>query len=46
MYFLSSHYELLTAIELLSPVRISQRDYINSSSVPRDRSEIEVTLYK
>jgi len=46
MYFLLSHYELLTAIELLSPVNISQRDYINSSSVPRDRSEIEAALYK
>jgi len=35
---------LLRAIELLSPVRISQRYYISSSSssVPRDRREIEV----
>jgi len=29
MHFVSRHHELLTAIELLSPVRISQRDYIS-----------------
>jgi hypothetical protein len=46
MYFVSSPNKLLTAIELLSSVRISQRDYISSSSVPRDRSEIEVTSHK
>jgi hypothetical protein len=41
MYIVSSHIELLTAIELLSPLRILERDYISKGSVSRDRSDIE-----
>jgi len=49
MYFVSRHYELLTAIQLLSPLRVSQRDYISlvqQQPARSDRSEIEVALYK